>query len=115
MNNLTARSIQQAKPKKKPYRMYDGLGLSLLVQPNNAKYWRMKYRYADKEKMLSIGVYPVISLKEARESRNQAKKLLAQGIDPSAKKQADKLAKKQGGANTFEALAKEWFYDQDAE
>ena len=109
MDNLTALSVKQAKPKEKPYRMFDGLGLYLHVQPNGSKYWRMKYRYADKEKTFSIGTYPIFSLREAREARNQAKKLLAQGIDPSAKKQADKRARKESGANTFEALASEWF------
>ena len=109
MDNLTALSVKQAKPKEKPYRMFDGLGLYLHVQPNGSKYWRMKYRYADKEKTFSIGIYPTFSLREAREARNQAKKLLAQGIDPSAKKQADKRARKESGANTFEALASEWF------
>ena len=109
MDKLKALEVKQAKPKEKPYRMYDGLGLFLEIRPNNSKYWRMKYRYADKEKLLAIGVYPTITLKEAREARLQAKKLLSKGIDPSAKKQADKRAIKEAGANTFDALADEWY------
>ena len=59
MDNLTALGVKQAKPKEKPYRMLDGLGLYLYVQPNGSKYWRMKYRYADKKKTFSIGTYPI--------------------------------------------------------
>lgn len=109
MGNLTALVVKQAKPKEKTYRMYDGMGLFLEIRPNNAKYWRMKYRYASKEKLLALGVYPTISLKEARTTRDQAKQLLSKGIDPSAKKQADKAARKEAGANTFEAIFNEWF------
>ena len=109
MGKLTALAIKQAKPKDKPYKLFDGEGLYLDVQPSGSKYWRVKYRYAGKERKLAVGIYPYIGLKEAREGCIQAKKLLAQGIDPSAKKQAEKQATKEAGANTFEALASEWF------
>lgn len=109
MDKLTALAVKQAKPKEKPYRLYDGLGLYLEVRPNGSKYWRMKFRYADKEKLLALGTYPITSLKEARDARNQAKKRIAQGINPSAEKQASKKALREVGKNTFEALSSEWF------
>ena len=84
MDRLTALAIKQAKPKNKPYRMFDGAGLYLDVRPNGSKYWRKKYRYAGKEKLLSIGTYPAITLKEAREACLLAQKDLQQNIDPSA-------------------------------
>ncbi|WP_369064245.1 tyrosine-type recombinase/integrase [Enterobacter sp. MALB-1] len=105
---LTARQISTAKPQDKPYKLADGGGLYLLVNPNGSRYWRMKYRYAGKEKLLSIGVYPDVSLAEARDKRNEAKRLLAAGEDPSEVKQAAKEAKSLAVNNSFELLALEW-------
>jgi hypothetical protein len=105
---LTAKACEAAKPDKKPYKMFDGGGLYLEVKPPNSKLWRLKYRYLGKEKKLSIGEYPAISLAEAREHRDEAKKLLASGHDPSAVKQEIKQEKILEQANTFEAIAREW-------
>jgi hypothetical protein len=88
----------------RPVKMFDGGGLFLLVNPNGSKWWRLKYRVDGKEKLLSLGVYPDVSLKIARERRDDARKLLAAGGDPGAKRQAEKEAK----SDTFEAIAREW-------
>lgn len=90
---LTARQISTAKPQDKPYKLADGGGLYLLVNPNGSRYWRLKYRLAGKEKLLSIGVFPDVTLAEARNKRNEAKRLLANGEDPSEVKQAEKHAR----------------------
>ncbi|EGC8686296.1 tyrosine-type recombinase/integrase [Salmonella enterica] len=105
---LTARQISTAKPTEKPYKLSDGGGLYLLVNPNGSRYWRMKYRYAGKEKLLSIGVYPDVTLAEARDKRTQAKRILAAGDDPSEVKQAEREAKNLTANNSFELLALEW-------
>lgn len=105
---LTARQISTAKPTEKPYKLSDGGGLYLLVNPNGSRYWRMKYRYAGKEKLLSIGVYPDVTLAEARDKRTEAKRMLAAGEDPSEVKQAAREAKSLAVNNSFELLALEW-------
>ncbi|HDL6968847.1 TPA: tyrosine-type recombinase/integrase [Yersinia enterocolitica] len=105
---LNARQVDTAKRKEKPYKLSDGGGLFLLVNTNGSRYWRLKYRIAGKEKLLSIGVYPDITLAEARAKRDEAKRILAAGGDPSEEKKADKQAKKVSIDNTFEALAREW-------
>ncbi|EKY8313437.1 tyrosine-type recombinase/integrase [Salmonella enterica] len=105
---LTARQISTAKPTEKPYKLSDGGGLYLLVNPNGSRYWRMKYRYAGKEKLLSIGVYPDVTLAEARDKRTQAKRILAAGDDPSEVKQAEREAKNLAVNNSFELLTLEW-------
>ncbi|EAB6566768.1 integrase [Salmonella enterica subsp. enterica serovar Sandiego] len=105
---LTARQISTAKPTDKPYKLSDGGGLYLLVNPNGSRYWRMKYRYAGKEKRLSIGVYPDVTLAEARDKRTKAKRILAAGDDPSEVKQAEREAKNLAVNNSFELLALEW-------
>ncbi|CNB92354.1 integrase [Yersinia intermedia] len=104
---LNARQVDTAKPKEKPYKLSDGGGLFLLVNTNGSRCWRLKYRIAGKEKLLSIGVYPDITLAEARAKRDEAKRILAAGGDPSEEKKADKQAKKVSIDNTFEALARE--------
>ena len=105
---LTARQVETAKPKEKDYKLSDERGLFLLVTTTGKRYWRMKYRIAGKEKKLSIGVYPEISLADARVKRDEAKKVIADGGDPSEKKQLEKLAKKISVVNNFRALAMEW-------
>lgn len=105
---LTARQVSTAKPTDKPYKLSDGGGLYLLVNPNGSRYWRMKYRYAGKEKLLSIGVYPDVTLAEARDKRTEAKRVLAAGDDPSEVKQAAREAKNLAINNSFERLALEW-------
>ncbi|MFP9227559.1 tyrosine-type recombinase/integrase [Pectobacterium cacticida] len=105
---LTARQVETAKPKDKPYKLTDGAGLYLLVNTNGSRYWRLKYRYAGKEKLLSIGTYPDISLADARTKRGEAKKLLANGGDPSEEKQVEKQAKIAAVNNSFKLIALEW-------
>ncbi|MEH5013188.1 tyrosine-type recombinase/integrase [Phytobacter diazotrophicus] len=105
---LTARQVDTAKGKDKPYKLADGGGLYMLVNPNGAKYWRLKYRVSGKEKLLAVGVYPDVSLADARGKREDAKKILAAGGDPGEEKKTEKLTKKAGVENTFEALAREW-------
>ncbi|GAB7217605.1 tyrosine-type recombinase/integrase [Dickeya oryzae] len=105
---LNARQIETAKPQDKEYKLTDGAGLYLLIKPNGAKYWRLKYRVAGKEKKLSIGVYPDISLAEARLKREEARKIIASGGDPSEQKQVERQAKKINIDNTFKAIALEW-------
>lgn len=105
---LTDIKVKSAKPTEKAYKLTDGGGMYLLVKPNGSKYWRLKYRFVGKEKMLSIGVYPDVSLADARQKRDEARKILAAGGDPSEVKKADKLAQKLSTENTFEAIAREW-------
>ena len=105
---LTARQVDTSRPKDKPYKLSDGGGLYLLVNPNGSRYWRLKYRIAGKEKLLALGVYPDITLAVARQKRADAKKVLAAGGDPGQEKQEEKQAKEQAVANSFERLAMEW-------
>lgn len=105
---LTARQIDTSKPKEKDYKLSDGGGLYLLVKVGGAKYWRLKYRVAGKEKLLSLGVYPDVTLADARARRDEARKKLAGGSDPSELKKAEKQAQKIAIENTFEAIAREW-------
>lgn len=102
-------TIRNAKPGEKPMKLADEKGLFLLVQPNGAKYWRHKYRFDGKEKTLAHGVYPEVSLKDARERRDAARKLLAQGTDPSEIKQIAKQGRIIAASNSFEAIARAWF------
>lgn len=105
---LTDTAIRKAKPEAKPYKMADGGGLYLEVAPSGGKWWRYKYRITGKEKRLSLGTYPDTSLAEAREKHAAARKLVAQGIDPSAQRKAEKAAGAERAANSFEAVAREW-------
>lgn len=106
---LTNVSIQSAKPKDKPYKLFDGGGMYLEVAPSGSKWWRLKYRIEGKEKRISLGTYPEISLKDARERRDLARKQLANGVDPSASRKAAKVARVSESTNTLEAVAREWF------
>lgn len=104
---LTDTTCRQAKPTDKPYKLADGSGLYLLVN-QAGKYWRWKYRHAGKEKVLALGVYPAVSLADARIAHQAARKVLASGTDPSAQKQVDKRAAKLAATNAFEAVARAW-------
>jgi integrase len=111
MSKLTEVAIKKAKPEAKAYKMADGGGMYLLVQPTGSKWWRLKYRFLGVEKLLSLGVYPDVTLSEARDRREQARKLLANDTDPSAIKQAAKQEKQktlQVAANSFANLAAEF-------
>lgn len=105
LNDIT---IRNSKPTERPQKLSDSGGLYLLVHPNGSKYWRLKYRILGKEKVLALGVYPQVTLSDARSKREDAKKLLANGKDPSQIKQAQKVEAKLEAANTFEAVAREW-------
>jgi integrase len=109
MHNLTATAVKQAKPKSKIYKMFDGGGLHVKVKPCSAKYWRYDYRYMGTRRTLALGVYPTVSLKEARKRHQEARNLLDQGIDPARQKQAKKQIACQTTANSFKAVATEWF------
>ncbi len=89
---LTDRTARDAKGRDKPYRIADAAGLYLQVQPNGGRYWRLAYRFGGKQKTLALGVYPAISLAEAREGRDRARKQLARGIDPGEAKKAVRRA-----------------------
>ena len=106
---LTNTSVRNAKPAKRLFKLFDERGLFLLVTPAGGKWWRLKYRFEGKEKTLSMGVYPDIGLKDARERRDEARKLLALGTDPSDNRKAAKSMREDRAANSFEVLAREWF------
>lgn len=106
---LTAIQVKQAKPKDKPYKLSDGAGMFLLVNTNESKYWRMKYRYNEKEKTLSLGVFPYVSLADARSLVHEARSNLAKGIDPNYIKRQNKI---NNSVNTFENIANEWHQKQ---
>jgi len=104
---LTNTAIRNAKPGPKAVRLFDGGGLYLEVAPSGGKWWRLKYRFGGKEKRLSLGVYPDVSLAQARERRDEARKMLAQGLDPGEVRKAEKSESVEQ-TNTFEAVAREW-------
>lgn len=105
---LTDAAIRRAKPSDKPQKITDGGGLYLYLTPTGARSWRWKYRIAGKEKLLSIGLYPDVSLARAREARDEARRLLARGVDPGAQKKAAALAHSALGSDSFETIANEW-------
>jgi integrase len=106
---LTSKKLESAKPKAKDYKLSDGEGLYLLVKKNGSKYWRLKYRILGKEKLLAIGVYPQISLSNARSEKSKAKLLLSQGIDPNEKRKAEKHIAIANSENSFRGISLEWF------
>ena len=106
---LTDTKIKTLKLPSKPKKLADGLGLHLLVSPNGSKLWRFKYRFYGKEKLLSFGAYPDVSLAKAREKRDAERQLLANGIDPSENRKVQKAAKVALATNSFEVIAREWF------
>ena len=105
---LTEMEIRNAKPGAKIIKLSDGGGLQLWISPDGAKRWRLAYRFNEAQKTLAIGVYPAVSLKDAREAREGAKRLLAEGQDPALAKKQAKAAKVAASANTFAALAEEF-------
>lgn len=116
MGKLNDKAVQAAQPRVKQYGIPDGDGLALIVKPSGVKVWWLRYRFGGKAKTLSIGIYPVVSLREARDRAFEAKKLLASNIDPSAEKQAARAAlverneeQIQNAASAFEIIAREWF------
>lgn len=106
--SLSDAKVRNAKPRAKRYKLGDGEGLFLFVMPSGSKYWRLKYFFAGKEKLLALGVYPEVSLADARERRGQARKILAAGNDPAEIKKKAKRLEVLKGANVFESVAREW-------
>ncbi len=106
--SLTDTAIRTAKAGPKPYKLYDGRGLYLIVTPNGHKWWRLRYTFADKEKLLSLGVYPAVSLKQAHSKRDAAHAHIAAGVDPSVQRQAEKAAGRERDAHSLEVIAREW-------
>ncbi|MFZ5757908.1 MAG: tyrosine-type recombinase/integrase [Pseudomonadota bacterium] len=106
---LTDLRIRAEKPGEKPRKLADGGGLYLLISPSGGKWWRWKYRYGGKEKLLSLGTYPDVSLREAREKRDEARQQLRHGIDPGANRKALKAAEAPEVVDSFEVIAREWF------
>src|SRR5579863_10062749 len=102
---LSNAAIKAATPRTKPYRLYDERGLHLLITPRGGRWWRIKFRFDGKAQMLSLGVYPDVSLKDARDRRDDMLRDRANGINPAAKRRAQKHR----SADTFETIAREWF------
>ncbi|HEX2239041.1 MAG TPA: integrase arm-type DNA-binding domain-containing protein, partial [Gammaproteobacteria bacterium] len=106
---LTDKAIQtKANPADRLFKLFDAHGLFLLVKPNGARYWRLQYRLAGKQKLLALGVYPHVSLREAREKQGDARKLIRNGIDPVEAKREQKQQKKAQSEHSFESIAREW-------
>ena len=108
MPALTEIRVRNAKSRERPYKLFDELGLFLLITPSATQHkgrlWRLRYRYGDAEKLFSLGAYPAVSLKRAREKRDEARRQLADGVDPSVHR---KIAE-ESRAETFEVIAREW-------
>jgi integrase len=109
---LTDTAIRQAKPEPRPYNRYDTLGLYLTIAPTGAKWWRLKYRFGGKECRIGLGAYPEVSLKEARDRRDNARTLLRDGRDPGAERRAARSRARTSVANTFQAVAELWLEEQ---
>ena len=109
---LTDTAIKAAKPREKPYKLFDGEGLYLLINPDGSRWWRLKYRYGGKERLLALGTYPGTGLKKARDKRDDARNLLDDDIDPNAHRKAEKAARADRDAGSFEVVAREWHAKQ---
>lgn len=112
---LTDTAIRAAKPKEKPYKVADSKGLYLFVQPSGARYWRYDYRFQNKRKVLALGLYPAVSLAEARAERDKARGQIANGEDPSFNRKLRKLTEQLSGGTTFRSVAAEWLDKQKRE
>lgn len=106
---LTDTGVRNAKPGTKPAKLFDERGLFMIVTPAGGKWWRLKYRSDNKEKLLSLGTYPDVGLEDARERRDAARKLIADGIDPGVNRKAQKAARQERATNSFEVVAREWY------
>ena len=109
---LTEVTLKNLKPKDKQYKKADDKGLRILIHPNGGKYWQIKYRFGGKEKLFSLGVYPEVSLKEARIRTEEVRKLIRDGVDPSQKKKEDKRQRQASYENSLENIARGWHEDQ---
>ncbi|WP_240500423.1 tyrosine-type recombinase/integrase [Pseudomonas syringae] len=106
---LTALQIKASKPADRPFTLSDSSGLALLVKPNGSKYWHFRYTYQGRAARMSLGVYPHISLQEARERAVECRNLLKQGTNPGTKRRDDKLRQQEAGLNTFRRAAEYWY------
>jgi hypothetical protein len=104
MSSLSEAIVRCAKPRERPYKFYDERGLFLLVSPGGARMWRFRYQFGKLEKQISLGLYPDVPLKRAREKRDEARRLVADEIDPSMERKARRAAM----LVTFEGVAQEW-------
>lgn len=111
---LATVAIAAAKPRAKPYKLADGQGLYLEVMPNGARYWRMKYRFAGKERRIAFGVFPEVSLSEARRRREEARAALREGLDPVSSRRDERRAREVAAVSSVEAVAREWMAKQTA-
>lgn len=102
-------AIRNAKTLDKQYKLTDEKGLHILIHPNGRKYWQMRYRYLGRERLFSLGVYPEISLKEARDKRDHARKQISSGTDPLQERKIEKIQQHIDSENSFENVAREWF------
>jgi integrase len=109
---LTDTRIRNARPTTKAYKLSDGGGMYLLIKPDGARYWRLDYRFAGKRRTLALGIYPIVTLSDARTRREEARRLLEQDRDPNTVKKATRRAAKLASENTFEAVAREWLAKQ---
>ena len=112
---LTDTAVRNTKPAARPRKLFDGGGLFLMITPKGQRLWRMKYRHGDKERLLAFGIYPHVTLAQARERRDAAKALLAQGIDPSEHQKEMAAAKKRTDEGTFDRAAEAWLAFKSAE
>ena len=106
---LTDTAIKTAKPGEKPYKLADEKGLYLLIQPSGGKWWRLDYRFDGKRKTPSMGTYPEVGLKAARDKRDDARRLLSEGIDPGEHRKIAKATRAEAVGNAFEVIAREWY------
>lgn len=113
--SLTDVAVRTAKPKSKAYRLFDGNGLFLLVTTKGQRYWRYQYRYGGRRKLLALGVYPDVSLAEAREAHRSARKAVVRGEDPAHLRKLEKIAGADSASNTFRVIAEEWLAKQERE
>ncbi len=113
-NKLSALEVKNAKPGEKPFKLSDGGGMYLLINPNGSKYWRLKYRHSGKEKSMALGVYPDVGLSGARAARDEARALIAHGADPMQLRREQKRRRREEASNTFKAAAMEWYNSQKA-
>src|SRR5882757_3252043 len=109
---LTDTQIRNAKPKDKPYKLPRESGLCLIVNPNGSKWWRYTYSFGGKEKTISFGTYPLIPLNLARQRRDAARLLVAEGVDPSARRQAEREVRAVAELSTFAAIVERWEADE---
>ena len=106
--SLSDTFLRRAKGREKPYKISDGGGLFVLINPDGKCFWRLAYRFSGKQKALALGIYPAVSLADARSARSAAKEQLAKGIDPGEVRKLEKQAMLRAAGNSFEAIAREW-------